>query len=280
MFEFVQIDLQLLFFAFCLSVLGEPIRVALRKLAGLFISLDLLQIFVLDIYFGGVLLYVLAILPLQLFSASVLYATTLVSAVTVLAIHRRRIRSFPRYFRSPRNPVQVYRSYELILVVFFFLFSFVLQTLPVTALFFGSVRDTAVHSTFTQVLIENRQVPFTLRPYLNEGIIYPQGFTPTVAYSVFLLNYSPPQAVFYVTALFNSLTILGVYFLGKMLSLSEGGKIGLSLAFIFTFVASWPKYMTWGSNSFVASFPLYFVCLSVFPLLMKERLKVGAIEKL
>jgi hypothetical protein len=42
-------------------------------------------------------------------------------------------------------------------------------------------------------------------------------------------------------------------------------------------VATWPKYITWGSNSFVAGFPFYFVCLSLLPLIMKEKLRVRTI---
>jgi hypothetical protein len=134
-----------------------------------------------------------------------------------------------------------------------------------------------MHSLFVQVLLENKQVPMTLQPYLSEGIVYPQGFTPMVAYSVLISNYSPPEAVFYLTAFFNAFMILGVYFLGTTLSLSKKGYVGLSLAFVFTFVAFWPKYVTWGSNAMIASFPLFFVCLSLFPFLTKEKLNVGTI---
>jgi hypothetical protein len=104
---------------------------------------------------------------------------------------------------------------------------------------------------------------------LNEGIIYPQGFSPVVAFASLIFGYLPPVAVFYVTGFFNVLIILGAYFLGKTVD-SGRWRIGLSLAFIFAFVAAWPKYMTWGSNAFVASFPLFFICLSLCPVLVKN----------
>jgi len=156
-----------------------------------------------------------------------------------------------------------------------FLFSLFIQTSPLNHLVFGSVRDTSIHSLFVQVIIENRQTPLTAQPYLNEGIVYPQGFSPIAAYSVLILNYSPPQAIFYLTAFFNALTMLGAYFLGK--TLSRKCYLGLSLAFVFAFVAPWPKYITWGSNAFVASFPFYFVCLSLLPFFVKDKLKVEAV---
>lgn len=270
----IGIMLQLLFFMFCLSALGEPWRVVLKKFVGFFKYYNFLQILVLDAYLGGFLLYIIAVIPLHLFSATTLYAITLVSIVIVLWLHRREFRNITKNLRlclkkfSFQNP----HLLELALVILIFLFSFVVQTSPFNHLFFGSVRDTSIHSLFAQVLIENKQVPMTLEPYLNEGIIYPQGFTPLAAYSVFILNYSPPEAIFYLTSLFNTLTILGAYFLGKTLSSSRNGYLGLSLVSVFALVAAWPKYITWGSNPFVVSFPLYFICLSFFPFFVKGKL--------
>jgi len=262
---------------FCLSALGEPWRILLRKFAGLFKSLDFLQILILDVYLGGFLLYIVAIIPLHLFSATTLYAITLVSIVVVFSLHWRKFRNTTKnFFLYPKKFLsQNHQSFEFVLVVSMFLFSLFIQTSPLNHLVFGSVRDTSIHSLFVQVIIESRQIPVTLQPYLNEGIVYPQGFSPIAAYSVFILNYLPPQAIFYLTAFFNALTILGAYFLGK--TLSKKCYLSLSLTVIFAFVAQWPKYITWGSNPFVASFPLYFICLSLFPSLAKSKLKVEAI---
>jgi hypothetical protein len=277
---FVEVILQLLFFMFCFSALGEPWRLGLRKFVGIFKDLDVLQILVLDVYLGGFLLYIFAIIPLHLFSTDVLYAITLASTGIVLWFYRQKFKGAARNLRlylkrfSFRNNLF---SEPLLLIVLIFLFSLVVQTLALNGLIFGSIRDTSMHSLFVQVLLENKQVPMTLQPYLSEGIVYPQGFTPLVAYTVLISTYSPPEAVLYLTAFFNAFTILGVYFLGKALSLSKKGYVGLSLAFVFAFFACWPKYLTWGSNALVASFPLFFVCLSFFPFLTKEKLDVGTI---
>ena len=273
----IQITFQLLFFMFCLFALGEPWRIALRRFAGLFKSLDLLQILVLDVYLGGFLLYIIAIIPLHLFNAITLYAITLVSIVVVFLLHWRKFRNAIQNFSlyPKKFSFQYHHSFELILVALMFLASLIIQTSPLNNLIFGSVRDTSMHSLFVQLIIENKQIPITAQPYLNEGIVYPQGFSTIAAYSVLIFNYLPPQAIFYLTAFFNALTILGVYFLGK--TLSRKWNLGLSLAFVFAFVAPWPKYITWGSNAFVVSFPLYFICLSFFPFLEKGKLKGEAI---
>ena len=273
----IEIAFQLLFFMFCLFALGEPWRIILRRFTGIFKSLNFLQILVLDVYLGGFLLYIVAIIPLHLFSAITLYAITLVSIVVVFLLHWRKLRNAVQnlYLYTKKFSFQHNHSFELMLVVLMFLFSLIIQTSPLNDLFFGSVRDTSIHSLFVQLIMENKQIPVTAQPYLDEGIVYPQGFSPIAAYSVLILNYSPPQAIFYLTAFFNALTILGAYFLGK--TLSKKWNLGLGLAFVFAFVAPWPKYITWGSNAFVVSFPFYFVCLSLLPFLVKDKMKAEAI---
>lgn len=229
--KFIEIMFELLFFLFCSSVLGEPWRLLIRKFTGLFKGLDFLRALLLDVYLGGFLLYVVAIVPLHLFNAVVLYIITSVSIVAVSLLHRRRLKDVLLPALShPTSLLKRRPSLELALVLVIFASSFVIQTYPFNDLLLGSVRDTSIHSLFVQVLIENKQVPVTLEPYLSEGIIYPQGFTPMVAYSLLLLNYSPPQAVLFVTALFNILTVLGAYFLGKALPLPERLKTGLHRA--------------------------------------------------
>ena len=274
--ESIKITFQLLFFVFCLFVLGEPWRIIFRKFAGLFKSLDFLQILVVNVYLGGFFLYIIAIIPLHLFTAITLYTITILSGIVVLLFHRRKFRSAIQNLALHRKfSFQNHHSFEMVMVALMFLFSLGIQTSPFNYLLFGSTRDTSLHSLFVQVIIENKQIPMTVQPYLNEGIVYPQGFSPIAAYSVFVLAYSPPQAIFHLTAFFNALTILGAYFLGK--TLSRKSYLGLSLAFVFAFVASWPKYITWGSNALVVSFPLYFVCLSLFPFLAKDKSKIEEI---
>ena len=276
--SFVGIVFQLLFFSFCLSSIGEILRAFIRRSVGLFGDLGLLRAFVLDIYLGGFVLYVIAIVPLQLFSPVVLYSVTIAAIASIFVLHRWTLVELLRNLvASPRRLILQSSSHETRLVMLVFLLSLFIQVLPLESLVFGSVRDTAIHSLFTQVLIENRQVPLTIRPYLAEGIVYPQGFAPMVAYAVFIFDCSPPEAVLYLTSFLNVLTVLGAYFLGSTLSPHGRWKMGLSLAFVFAFVAAWPKYITWGSNAFVAGLPLYFVCLSLLPFLAKERLNLRTI---
>ena len=274
--ESIRITFQLLFFMLCLCVLGEPWRIIIRKFAGLFKSLDILQILIVNVFLGGFFLYLIAIVPLHLFTAATTYAITVLSGLAVVLFHRRKIRNIVQglSLRS-KFSFQNFRSLEVIIVASIFLFCLFMYTSPFNSLIFGSIRDTSVHSNFIQVLIENKQIPETEQPYSSAGIIYPQGHSAIAAFSIFIWNYSPPEAIFFITSLFNALTILGAYFLGKTLSTKR--YMGLSLAFVFAFVASWPKYITWGSNAFVTSFPFYLVCLSFLVCLAKNKLKMRTV---
>jgi hypothetical protein len=270
--------LQLLIFMIVMFILGDPWRLLISKFTSLFKSFGILRSIVVDVFLGGFFLYAVSMIPLGLFSAYILDSVTVLAILLFMVFHRTEITSRILYLRrNPRKSLLAGGFIEAMLVSGMFFFALFVQTSPFSSLVFGSVRDTSIHSLFVQVILENRQVPLTLQPYLNEGIIYPQGFSPIAAYSTFIFNYSPPQAILYLTALFNALTILGAYYLGKTIESSRRQRLGLSLAFIFTFVAAWPKFITWGSNSFVASFPFFFICLGFLPMLAEENLRSGTV---
>lgn len=260
-----DIFINLLFFMFTLAVIGEPLRVLFSRLSGLFKNLDILQVLVLNVYLGGLILYVIAVIPFGLFCSVTMWGVLLFSVFFVVAeLLIKRLR-FPKKCDALRCAV----------VLTIFLVALWIQLIPVSDLVFGSIHDTSLHSLFVQLILENRQVPVLLQPYATEGIVYPQGFHPIVAYSVCISNCLVPSAILYITTLFSAMSVLGAYYLGR--ALSSRWYFGVSLALVFAFVAPYPKYITWGSNALVTSIPLYFVCLSLVPSLMKEK-RVGISE--
>lgn len=274
--EAAQIIFQLLFFIFCLCILGEPWRIVIRRFTGLFKHLDFLQILIVNVFLGGLVLYIIAIVPLHLFTVATTYVFTILSSIAIVVFHRRKFKSASQSLSlHAKSLFGKPHLLEMIIVASMFLFCLFVYTSPFSSLIFGSIRDTSIHSNFIQLLIENKQIPETEQPYSSAGIIYPQGHSAIAAFSIFIWNYSPPEAIFYITGLFNALTILGAYFLGKTVSTKK--YMGLSLAFVFTFVASWPKYITWGSNALVMSFPFFFVCLSFIVYLAKNKLGMSTV---
>lgn len=254
--------LQLLVLMFFLIVIGEPLRFLFLRRLRLFVDLDLPQICLLDVYLGGLVLYLIAILPLHLFSGPVVFGITVFGFFFSVSIYLKR------FFRGEIGGVRVFlvehktTVLSYILLFTMFLVFLWIQLTPITTLVFGSIHDTSLHSLMVNVILENQHVPFTLHPYLPEGIVYPQASHVIFAYASYVLNYEAPKTVFYITPLFNALSVFGAYFLGKKLWSNRSFYLGLS--FVFAFVSCWPLYITWGANPFITGFPLFLICLGLF----------------
>ena len=250
----LSLFLRLLALMGLLVLIGEPLRLLFSKISGLFSELDVLETIVINLYLGGFVLYVVALIPLHLFNSLVLGGLSIGALVVVLLYH---------YYRNKLSKKTMELPVEKTVIISFILFLIILviNIVPTVPFIFGSVHDTSLYGLFAKVIIENQQVPETLQPYLPEGIIYPQGFFAILAYSHFMLGFSLGEAPFRITPLFQAFITLAAYFLGKSLS---DKKLGLILSFIFAFVSRWPRLLAWGSNAFVYGFSLYFVCLAVF----------------
>jgi hypothetical protein len=254
--------LQLLFLLFLLIVNGEPLRAVFFRRLRLFSDLDFLQICILDVYVGGLILYVLAMLPFGLFSWIVVVGFALLSMILSVIIHSKTLVRWASFSKLRAFWVQNKKTLLTYLVVFLMFMIFLLINLSsLSGLVFGSVRDESVHSLDVQVILENHSVPLTLKPYVPEGVIYPQASHVILAFATYMLNMDVPDIVLYVSVLFKSLSVLGAYFLGR--KLGSGIAYSLGLSFVFAFISSWPLNITWGGNPFLVGFPLFLVCLGL-----------------
>ncbi len=254
--------LQLLFFMLVLIVSGEPFRVVFLRRIKLFSDLDFLQICILNIYVGGMFLYLIASLPLFLFSQVFVFSFTIFCFSFSIYAHSKALKNIVRLDEmrsSLKKNGKMLFIYSLVFV--FFLFLLLVHLSSMSNLIFGSLFDESIHSLKVQVILENKYVPLTLEPYLPEGIIYPQAAHVIFGFACYMLNLEVPQSVFYVTILFKSLSVFGAYFLGRQLSSSR--LIPLGLSFIFVFISSWPLYVVWGGNPFLVGFPLFLVNLGL-----------------
>jgi hypothetical protein len=136
-----------------------------------------------------------------------------------------------------------------------------MESVPVSNYVFGSVHDSSLYGLFAELILQNRQVPGTLLPYSTESIYYPQAFFIIEAFGHFVTGLHPAEITLRVTPLFMALSVLGAYYLGRQLGPEK--HLGVSFAFVFFAVSRWPRLLAWGSNAFVAGFPLYFVCISL-----------------
>jgi hypothetical protein len=260
---------QLLGLMAALIVIGEPLRLLLSKISRLFNGFDFVEKCVFNVFLGGLILYAIALLPLGLLNTWAIFGLVLVFGLASLGYHWTTQRK-PQA-SSINNWWQRRTTRDQALVFGLFLVALIVQVIPLASLVYGSVHDVSFHSLVVQVITEKGYIPNNLQPYLPEGVIYPQAAHVLFAFAADLVGWSAPQAVSYVTPLFNALTVLGVYFLARRLWANRSFYLGA--VFIFTFVAAWPTFITWGANPFVAGFALYLVCLGLFFKLFFESSK-------
>ena len=254
--------LELLFVLFSIAMLGDPFRSFIRHYSHAFRDLDILEILILDLFLGGFLLYVLASVPLEAFSHEVLATLLIISVIFVgVRLARRVISIKPRNLAIHTPASTSVHFVSVVCVSLVFTLILWIELAPMTNVVLGSVKDTSLHSLFVQILINNKMIPSTHMPFLHAAIIFPQGHTVFFAFASVLLSWVPAKAVLYTTPLFIALSALGAYFLGK--EISGETCFGAILAFITGFVATHPRYLTWGGNAFVVAFPFFMVCLGI-----------------
>jgi len=240
-----------------LIILGEPVRLFAERVSTLFKNLNFVEICILDVYLGGLVIYAIALPPWHLFSIPIITGLLFVFLMISIAYRWKLKKSYVAQHIERKKGEMV----EQACIIGLFCFVLCLQVFPLTSLLYGSVRDVSLHSLLAQVIIENRYLPNTMLPYSTEGIIYPAAAHVIFAFTAILTGWVVPQAIFYVTQLFNALAVVAAYFLARRISLNRAFHI--STAFVFTFVSAWPLFVTWGSNPFVAGFPLFLVCLGL-----------------
>ena len=268
---------QLLFLFVLLVINGEPIGAVLLRRLRLFSDLDFVQVCILNVYVGGLILYVMAILPFGLFSWEVVAGLTLLNAVLSVVVHSKTLAHGASVPRIKAFLAENKKALFTYLIVFLMLTIFLIINLSsLSGIVLGSVRDESIHSLDVQVILENRFIPLTLQPYLPEGIIYPQAAHVIFALASYALRMDVPQVVFYVTVLFKSLSVLGAYFLGR--KLGAGVAYSLGLSFVFAFMSNWPLYVVWGGNPFLVGFPFFLVCLGLLFSFFRSTEKHGTAE--
>jgi hypothetical protein len=238
-------------------ILGEPVRIFVERVSPLFKNLNFVETCILDIYFGGFILYVIALPPWHLISTPIITGLLFVFLLISIA-HRWKLKKVYIAQQSERKKGEVIEQVCVIGLFFFLLF---LQVFSLSSLFYGSVQDVSLHSLVTQVIIENQNLPNTLLPYSTEGIIYPLASHVTFAFAAILTEWVVPQAIFYSTQLSIALSVAAAYFLARRITLNRA--FYLTIAFVFAFVISWPLFITWGANPFAAGFPLFLICVGL-----------------
>lgn len=250
--------IRMLLFLAVLAIIGRPFILYLRRRIDFFGKLDAIQELMFDAYFGGLIFYIIALLPFHLFSY---YSITIVIAACVIFnLWYLVTKTKQSNIRLRLSTLRKEPLLEPLAVVAFFLISFSIQLSAISALTLGPIHDTSLHALFAELILENGQIPYTHMPYISAAIIFPQGSQVVFALASLIFQMPTPVSIFQATPLFSSLTVFAAYHFGKAI---DGRRYaGFSFSFVFAFISMWPSYITWGGNTMIMAIPLFLMLAS------------------
>ena len=238
--------------------LGATLLRAVEWFLGRTLRLSVLERLLLSFYATGGLYFAVASLPVPILGLPLVAATLIMGGVGYVVLSARNgwtgATSVHRFFTS--------RAGLVVLVA-----SLLLLYLEVSA---GAVLlpngiDGAMDALFTNLIVTNHSVPWTLEPYAPAGVIYPQGAPVWMTLPVFLYSWPVVGSPIVLPPLFLSLTIPAAYALGERLHVIRSRRTewsGLLFAGFFGLVASWPRLYVAGSYDFIFALPLLLMGLA------------------
>jgi hypothetical protein len=255
-----------------LAIIGDPLRHYVFSRSALFRDLNLIQILLLDFFIGGSILYLIAIIPAGIFGALIPFILP-VSFILFLYIHKEFL---TRIIRSKFSFRLIGKQgvYTFLLLLGVFLTIFLIRVYVQSHFVFGPNGDQAFHSLVVRKIMDQGSIAYTLEPYVirytlpDSPLQYQQGLHVILAYVASIFNWTAPNAVRLADMLFQSLGVLGGYYLGKKALNSD--VYGLMFGFIFGFISRWPKTMPWGSNAFTLGFPLFLIIIAALIFMWKK----------
>jgi hypothetical protein len=208
---------------------------------------------------SGALLFVVASIPLGLFSAVTLLVLLGAGGVGYGWAAARDsgagLRSTLRFLRSPSGVALALGSLGLL----------ALEVVGGQVLLPNGV-DGTVYSLFVNVLLLHHGVTSTLTPYATTGILYPQGAPVWMAVPVLLFDWPIVAAPVDLPPLFLSFTAVAGFCLGERLRSRLGLRTpwaGVLFAAFFGLLASWPRFYVAGSYDFIFALPMFLVSLGL-----------------
>ncbi|HEV2230970.1 MAG TPA: hypothetical protein VGS18_02145, partial [Thermoplasmata archaeon] len=234
-------------------VVGEAVRGPLSRRVPFFRPGDSIERGLLDLYLGGAVFYVLAVVPLGLFGVPALLAIIFLASLSLVPrIIRRRadgslLAPLRHALRSPSAPY-------LWLAVLAGLGLLGVELSAAVVVPTGDTWDSSVDSLFVGLLQLHGTVPWRLAPVSAAVVAYPQGSTVWFAIAQFLWSLPPARTVLLVTPLFLALAPLAGFSLGRRVIGTDAG--GATFAVALAVFAPGTRYLVGGSNDFVLAFPL------------------------
>ena len=213
-------------------------------------------------YASGTVLFVLASIGLPLFTEPIVLALGVLGIVAMAFLWIRERGT------SLAPGVRWLVSWPALVVVAGFLGLLALEVYGVAAFSFSNAYDGATHSLWVNVLLANHGIPWTVQPFADIGITYPQGAPVWEALPPLLLGWPIAASPLFVPTLFFALSVPAAYVLGVRLSDRGGPRpeiAGAAFAAFFALVAAFPRLFLGGSYDLAFAFPLFLLILGWIP---------------
>ncbi len=261
--------LQLLLFLALMLPLGLTLLELGQRLLGLRVPLLAAEQLLLGFYLAGGFLYGVASLPVGLLTLPFLVTALLAGFGGLILLPQTRSWA---HRLTPTDPVGSLPPWGTALLLFgAFLFLLTFEVLVVRVAPLPNTFDGSVQATFVTLLLRHGHTAFTLQPFANFGVVYPQGTATWFATGSLLWGWSPALDPVNLPPLFLALSAPAAYAWGRRLQgvgEARGQRAGLAFAASFALLATWPRLLVAGSYDFVAAVPLFLVLLGLLePLL-------------
>lgn len=241
----------LLLLAVAAVAIGEPIRSLLGRRSSWLAGVDPVERFVVDLYLGGALVYVVAAVPLGLFTPPVValaaalpWAVRLYLGPSPVAAARATLRAVGAALRTPSYLAVGLVSLTLLAVE-------VVAAAPVPT---GNTYDSSLYSLYTSLLLLHHTLPTSLSPVDAVGLAFPQGPTAWFALGQQIFGFPGIRTSLLVTPLFYALAPPAGFALGRRWWGTP--QAGAAVAVVLALLGPFPREIVAGSNDLVLSLPL------------------------
>lgn len=251
----LQVYVDLLGLVLVTLPLGAVLLRAGERLAGRRYKVTVPERLLLAFYVSGASLFALASIPVPWYGSSLVFAVLSAGAAGYLAL------AFRERFRGAREALRFGASSAGLVLIALSLGLLAIEVDGAAPLLLGNMLDGSLHSLFVNLLLRDHTVAWTLSPYAEVGVTYPQAAPVWMSVPVLLFGWPVVSAPVDLPPLFLALSAPAAFCLGGRLFARSGGSFSTNPALLcsafFGLVTTWPRLWIGGSFDVAFGFGLF-----------------------
>ncbi len=254
MIEYYSILKQILFdtgFVIISIIIGAPLTHFMHKHT--IIKLDNTGWFILTLFAGLFILYIIAYIPYPVVYASVYKTIFIICMITAIYLYRNDIKKRFKIDALKRYRLRIKKDYYFAVAILLSAYVYIINSYNVSRFLTGNTMDSGYYTLIAKIIIINHSALYFNNPFVSNPIPYPRGLMMIMISYSFFTGANLIQTTLLITPLFQSMLILSFYSVGNRLM---DRRTGVLLSFISAFISGWPQYLVTGSNDFIVALPL------------------------